>query len=119
MSLGPLGGITAAAAGSPLAQTRAGEAERSQQADASQQRQVKSEIKAEAAAGIAQTDGEDHATDERDADGRRLWEEPPGGEHPPDDQSAASAATADVEDAEQPRSRDPSGESGSHLDLTG
>ena len=39
-----------------------------------------------AAAGIGETDGEDHETSERDADGRRLWEDTSqDGEPSPDD----------------------------------
>ena len=34
--------------------------------------------KAEAAAGVGEPDGEDHETAERDADGRRPWEESAG-----------------------------------------
>ena len=33
--------------------------------------------KAEAAAGVGEPDGEDHETAERDADGRRPWEDQP------------------------------------------
>ena len=37
-----------------------------------------SETKASDASGIGSTDGEEHQTEERDADGRRLWEAPLG-----------------------------------------
>ena len=75
MSVGPLGGLAASAAGSPLAQSHGSEVDRSRQDAAAQQRKVLSDQKAEDAAGIGQTDGEDHETADRDAVGRRIWEE--------------------------------------------
>ena len=76
MSIGPLG-ITASAAGSPLAQTKGAEVERAQGEVGAQRRQVYHDSKAEAADGVGQPDGEDHEAAQRDADGRRPWEEPP------------------------------------------
>ncbi len=66
------------------------------------------EQKAEAAAGIGETDGEDHQTDERDADGRRPWEFPPKKRNSAEDPAK-----------QPPQSRDTTGESGNLLDLTG
>ena len=112
MSLGPLGGIAGSAAGSPLAQTKSSDVERAQQDTGNQQRRVQTDQKAEDAAGIGETDGEDHETAERDADGRRLWEEPAPG----------SAPDAPEEDASRPvdrRSKDTTGQAGNLLDLTG
>jgi hypothetical protein len=112
MSVGPLGGIAGSAAGSPLAQTTGSETERAQQETAAQQRRIDSEQKAATAAGIGETDGEDHEAEERDADGRRLWEGPPGGT----DQQATD------EDAAPPakrQSKDASGQSGNLLDISG
>jgi hypothetical protein len=109
MSIGSLG-ILAGAAGTPLAQTKGSDVDRTQQDASSQQRHVNNELKAEAAAGIAETDGQEHQTNERDADGRRPWELPA-------KKKAAPAAEAEV-DAE-PQSKDPSGDSGGQLDLTG
>jgi hypothetical protein len=111
MSVGPFGGIAGSAAGAPLAQTKGSEVERLQQDAGAQQRRVQGQLKAETAAGIGQADGEDHQTDERDADGRRLWERPaqkPG--DPPADDSAA---------AERLQCKDPTGQSGNLLDLSG
>jgi hypothetical protein len=108
-SVGPLGGITVSAAGVPLAQTKGSDAERAVQDTGAQHRNVIYEQKAEAAAGIGETDGEDHQTGERDADGRRLWELPPDKQKNP----------ADVPPKSPPHSRDTSGESGNLLDLTG
>lgn len=112
MSVGPLGGIIASAAGTPLAQTQGSEIDRAAQETAAQQRQVKNDLKAEAAAGVAETDGEDKETEERDADGRRLWEAPAEGEH-------EQAEAEDQTKLEAPRSKDPTGQCGSHLDLSG
>ncbi len=48
-----------------------------------QRRRVYHERKAEAAAGVGQPDGEDHETADRDADGRRPWEDRPAPEAMP------------------------------------
>jgi hypothetical protein len=60
---------------------------------------------AAAAAGIGQADGEDHQVADRDGDGRRPWQRPPA--PPPVPEPAA------------PKDRDPSGERGGLLDLSG
>ncbi len=108
-SVGPLGGINVSAAGTPLAQTRGSEVERTGQDLGAQQRNAVYEQKAQAAAGIGETDGEDHQTDERDADGRRLWE------LPPDKQKNSGEDSSN----RSPQCRDASGQSGNLLDLTG
>ena len=111
MSVGPLGSMAASAAGSPLQQAQGSEVERATQDAAAGQRHVQSEQKAEAAAGIGETDGDDHETEDRDADGRRLWEEVPpshGNQPEPDDAQAPP---------HQPK--DTKGESGNLLDLSG
>lgn len=107
-SLGILGGI----AGAPLAQTKGADAERAEQDVSNQQRQVTNELKAEAAAGIAETDGKQHETNERDADGRRPWEFP-------GRKGAPAAPEPEPQATEPPPSKDPSGESGGQLDLSG
>ncbi len=112
MSVGPTGGIAGSLAGSPLAQTKGAETERAGQDATAQQRRTESDQKAEAAAGIGETDGEDHETADRDADGRRLWQGP----------SGKQEAETEADDAEQrpPRlSKDASGQSGNLLDLNG
>jgi hypothetical protein len=104
--MGAAGGF----AGTPLAQGVGSEVERAHDSQA-QQRRVQSQTKAADAAGIGKTD-EDAQTEDRDADGRRLWERPltPGAED----------AQATQGEAESSRPvKDPSGQSGSHLDLTG
>jgi len=108
MSIGPMGALPASAAGSQLAQTAGPDVERTQQETSSQQRRVFSEKKAESAAGVGETDGEDHETADRDADGRRMWEAPPEGEHS-DSQSENNG----------PKSKDASGQAGNQLDLSG
>jgi hypothetical protein len=105
MSIGPLGAMTSVA-GTPLAQTAGSALERSHGEVGAQRRQVYYGGKAEAAAGVGQPDGEDHETDQRGADGRRPWEEPP-----------TSLAIEAPQDA--PRSVDPSRQSGNMLDLDG
>jgi hypothetical protein len=104
-----MGGLMASAAGAPLAQSKGSDVDRAQQDSSAQQRRVQTDQKAESAAGIGEADGEDHATGERDADGRRLWEQIPGREG---DGSGESGS-------DEPRSKDPTGQSGSLLDLSG
>ncbi len=108
MSVGPLGGLAGSAAGSPLAQAKGSEVERAQQDSAGQQRRVQNDLKAEAAAAIGETDGEDHQAADRDADGRRLWEK-----------SHQVRGDQQRDDQEERVSRDASGQSGNLLDLSG
>jgi hypothetical protein len=113
MSVGPLGGLGPSAAGAPFAQSKGSEIDRAKQDASSQQRKIQNDIKAENAAGIAATDGEDKATEDRDADGRRLWEF----EH--EDETQDSPEPTEESGDEPPRCKDPTGQSGSHLDLSG
>ncbi len=73
MSIGSLGfgGIGAA---TPLAQSSGSDIDRAQHESSVQQGQVQGEVKAEQAEGIGKPDGDEHETEDRDADGRRLWE---------------------------------------------
>ena len=80
-----------------------------QQDNTARELRVQSDKKAEMAAGIGETDGKDHETAERDADGRRLWEF----RRP----EAKSDAADDVENP--PPAKDPTGQSGNVLDLSG
>lgn len=107
MSIGPTGMI-GSAAGSPLAQGQGSEVNRAQQDTADHARQNQLAEKAEDAAGVGQTE-EDEGASDRDADGRRLWEAPP--EAP--EQEAEEPQGAD------PRSKDPTGQKGGQLDLSG
>jgi hypothetical protein len=104
-----MAGVLGSAAGAPLSQTSGSEAERSQRDSAVQQRQTDTDARAEKAAGIGTTE-QDQETTERDADGRRLWEALPEKETAAADQPSA---------ASQRQSKDTTGLSGNHLDLTG
>jgi hypothetical protein len=112
MSMGPLGGVIGSAAGAPLSQTKGAETERAQKDLATQQRAVDSNERSERAAGIGQTE-QDQESSERDADGRRMWEAPGKRKEPNDEPAAAGAETPER------RSKDPTGQSGTRLDLTG
>jgi hypothetical protein len=105
MSIGPLG-IAASAAGSPLPQTKGSAVERAQQEVGAERRQVYHEQEAAAAAGVGEPDGENHETAERDADGRRPWEDVLDTQRQPT-----------MPDARQ--SKDPLQQCGNLLDLTG
>ncbi len=111
MSIGPMGMIGSAAA-SPLAQGQGSEVPRAQQATAENARQTQLNEKAEQAAGVGQTQQDEEASD-RDADGRRPWELGP---ESPDDQATDSAAHPDDS---LPQSKDPTGQCGQQLDLSG
>jgi hypothetical protein len=108
MSIGSLGGIANSVAGAPLAQTKGSEVDRAQQDANVQQRHVQNEAKADAAAGIGETDGQEQSSADRDADGRRPWEQL--GQPTPESNSDEPPAA---------RSRDASGQSGTQLDLSG
>ncbi len=112
MSVGPLGGIAGSVAGSPLAQTHGSETERARQDAGAQQRRIDNDQKADSAAGIGETDGDDHEAAERDADGRRLWEESA-------EASDAEDSTEEATPRQPPQSKDVTGQSGSLLDLSG
>jgi hypothetical protein len=105
MSIGPTG-IVVSTAGAPLAQTKGSTVDRAQEEVGAQGRRVYHEQKAAAAAGVDEPDGDNHETTDRDADGRRPWEEPP--------EAEPRAAAPDAR-----QSRDPSEQSGNLLDLTG
>ncbi len=110
MSIGSLG-IVGGLAGTPLSQ-RTAEVERAERDAADQAGTAKSNERAEQAAGIGQT-AEDSEAQERDADGRRPWEQP-----------ANPRATNDqdtvIESASSPtRAKDPTGDRGGELDLMG
>jgi hypothetical protein len=104
MSIGP--SLPAGAAGSPLAQTSGTELDRAQKEVGARRRRVYHEQQAESAAGVGETDGEGLETHQRDADGRRNWEEQPGPE--PDSEPPVGR-----------QSKDPTRQSGNLLDLTG
>jgi len=105
-SLGIVGGL----AGTALPQ-RAAEAEKVQRETTEQARAAQASEQAENAAGIGLTE-EDSQTSERDADGRRLWEE----------QRRAKARASEspaLASPQIPLAKDPSGDCGGKLDLVG
>ena len=114
MNVGPMGGVAGSAAGAPLSQTAGSETERTQKDSAARQRQAEGELKAEKAAGIGQTE-EDQGPSERDADGRRFWE------LPQDEDKEKETVEGQIEAAGEPtrQAKDPTGDSGNALDLTG
>lgn len=99
--------VNASAAGAPLSQ-KTGATERTKQDTSAQQRTEQTDLKAEEASGIGHTE-EDQETSERDADGRRLWEAG----------SEAKEEEASTEEIPTKRAKDPTGEMGKSLDLTG
>jgi hypothetical protein len=107
MSVGPTT-FAASLAATSLNQARGSETERVQHDVSAKERQAAGDRKAENAAGIGTAEG-DEGVSERDADGRRLWERPPKPKHSGDDESAPADGPL----------KDPTGQSGSLLDLTG
>ena len=110
MSVGPTG-ITGSFAGSPLAQGKGADVERTQQETSDQARGAQADRRAEQAGGIGETEQDQEAHD-RDADGRRPWEI--GGRRGGD-----AGESEDGGAAEQRLSRDPTGQRGTQLDLSG
>ena len=107
-------GILGSVATTQLTQTSGSDAQNAAAQTANNQRQVAAAEQAESAAGVGQTDGENHETSERDADGRRLWERAPG------KRAATKAADSPANSAsEPPLSKDASGLAGNTLDLSG
>ena len=113
MSVGPVGAVVGSAAGTSLSQTAGAETERAQRDTAAQHRQIDGNERSERASGIGQTE-EDQESSERDADGRRLWEGPA-----KRGKDAKEEPTADDALATSKQSKDPTGQSGTKLDLTG
>jgi hypothetical protein len=116
MTMLPLSGTLTSAAGAPLSQTAGAETERAQKDAIAQRRTTDADQHAEKSAGIGQTE-QDQETSERDADGRRLWERPAGKDKNPATDSAINPTTEG--EAQLRQSKDPSGQSGTQLDLTG
>ncbi len=100
-------GVVGAAAATPLAQ-RQTETDRLIRDDANHARQVAGEQAAQDAAGIGKT-GQDEPVSDRDADGRRVWELSSGQKNDARDESVSSP----------PHATDPTGQSGTRLDLSG
>ncbi len=113
MSMGFVGGVVGSAAGASLSQTKGSEAERTQKDSLAQFREADGTEHSESAAGIGQTE-QDQESSERDADGRRLWEK--SGKRAKDEKARSAAEEMD---ALSRQSKDPTGQSGTKLDLTG
>jgi hypothetical protein len=107
MNVGAIPGALSSAAGAPLSQTAGSEAERTQRDATVHQRQASAQAKSEKASGIGQMD-EDQQASERDADGRRLWEE-----------TRKKNAAGEAEPEVNRQAKDTTGMSGNALDLTG
>jgi len=114
MSIGPM--MAPAVAGASLANAQAAQAERGREA-AERTMQAAFLDKAEQAAGVGATDGEEHQTADRDADGRRLWERPLGGR--PHDAPPTPADEAAAQPETSSAANDPTGDLGHGLDLVG
>lgn len=110
MNIGVTTGAFSSAAGAPLAQTSGTETERSQKDSAVRERRADGQTKSERAAGIGTTE-QDQGAEDRDADGRRMWEQTGKKQEAVD----ADAAAGEL----QRQAKDPTGQSGSALDLTG
>jgi hypothetical protein len=113
MSIGPLGGVIGSAAGTSLSQAAGSETERTQKESLASQRLVEGEQRAENAAGIGHTE-QDQESSERDEDGRRLWEAPVKTKGKTSDSAASEDAGG-----QSKQSKDPTGQSGTKLDMTG
>ena len=107
MSVGPMNSI-GSFAGAPLAQTKGSEIDRARQDAVRHEARVREGAKAADAEGIAAADGEEKRTEDRDADGRRLWEF--------FEQPAANDSQAVVEPQQAP---DAEGIRGGAIDLSG
>ena len=108
MNIGATTGALGSAAGAPLSQTAGAETERTQKDAAVQQRMADAQTKSEKASGIGQME-QDQEASERDADGRRLWE---------DTAKKKADVAADGNEALR-QAKDATGMSGNSLDLTG
>jgi hypothetical protein len=104
-------GIVATAAATQLAQLRGSETERVQQETTIYERATESTAEAEAAEGIGTTNEEQAAAD-RDADGRRPWEIGP-------QEKSEGGANLSGDSPSSHRAKDPTGQAGSQLDLSG
>jgi hypothetical protein len=110
MTMVPLGGLLSSTAGTAISQTAGSETERTQKDALAYRSSADAEQRAERSAGIGQTE-QDQETSERDADGRRLWEKSADSKKQPD---AVTETEVDVR-----QSKDPTGQAGTQLDLTG
>ena len=92
-----------------MAQARGSEIDRIQQENTARELRARSRQQAEMAAGIGEADGDNHQSDERDADGRRLWEFP----------QPSGKEDAGQEEASRSQGRGTPSQNSNLLDLTG
>jgi hypothetical protein len=107
-SLGILGGLATTAGAQRAADTQRVDSETTDQS-----RAVTADEHAENAAGIGQTE-EDASTTDRDADGRRLWENTRRKKA-----TTSTTAPTTTDSPPPPISKDPTGACGNELDLVG
>ena len=105
--IGTTAGLLGSASGAPLSQSSGSSSGGIQKEAAALDRRAAADEKAELAGGIGQTE-EDEQADERDADGRRLWERTRRGASGPDDPTPG-----------EPVSKDATGQAGNVLDIVG
>ncbi|MEO0530783.1 MAG: hypothetical protein AAF266_09455 [Planctomycetota bacterium] len=105
MSMGPLGGIVSSAAGTALSQTKGASTEREATEAAARDKADELDLRAEKSSGVGQTEGDAESSD-RDADGRRLWEQ----QQERDKEDPGEEAADEVQSSEND-------EDGGHLDL--
>jgi hypothetical protein len=105
-------GFAAIGAGTPLPQSKGADAARAVQETTAKSGQQRSDFAAEQAAGVGQTDGNDHEIEEREGDGRMPWPRRTGNQKPPPPERLPSMPPL-------PSSRDANGQCGNMLDLTG
>ena len=110
MYAGVVGSLGSVAAGQ-LQQARTADVDRATQDVLQQARSVDANERTEKAAGIGEMEQEEGAS-ERDADGRRLWEQQ--SRRPRPSQSDPSS-----DDSGSSLGQDPTGEAGTQLDLSG
>jgi hypothetical protein len=106
-SLGIIGGLATTAGAQRAADTQRVDSETTDQT-----RAVTADEHAENAAGIGQTE-QDAGTTDRDADGRRLWE------NTRRKKAAPTANTTATDSPDPPISKDPTGACGGAVDLVG
>jgi hypothetical protein len=94
-------------AGTPLPQSKAADIDRTTLEAAAQKTKASSDLAAELAAGIGETDGDSHEIEEREADGRLPWEVPK--------QNATNGPNEKVSTS----GRDLTGQCGNMVDVTG
>lgn len=105
MNIEAFAGIGAA---TPLTQSKGTDVDRAVQETSTHKDKTSSDTRAEEAAGIGQTDGDQHEIEEREGDGRMPWQ-----------WHGTEQNNADGDSTQKQPSRDTTGQCGNLLDLTG